>query len=107
MFQPGSTPPTSASSPAPGSASDPLVDDLNSIVTQCQELMKSDQGSPDFLPVLSRLTREAKLSTTVKLRGENARIALEALDEAGFSFTMAKKRPGINPILYRPPAFYG
>ena len=76
MFRPGSTPPTSAPSPVPDSASDPPTGDLDSIATQWKELAESDQGDV----ISSRLSRTKgdRLSLTVKLRDEKAVIALEA-----------------------------
>ena len=104
MSGPGSAPPTSASSPALGSAGDPPADDLDSIASKWKELAKSDQGN--VLPSLLSLTEGGRHSPTVKLRDEKAMVALNFLDKVGFSFTMAKEWPGINPMLCHPPAFY-
>jgi len=40
-----------------------------------------DQQSPDFPPLLSSLTAEVNRSSTTKLHGDDARIALSVMDE--------------------------
>ena len=49
-----------------------------------------DGQSADFLSLLSTLTTGANRSSTTKLRDENARIVLDALDEVDHLPTVAE-----------------
>ena len=68
----------------------PEVFTIDSIALEWQKLASMDRQSLDFLPLLSTLTAGGNQSPTTKLRGENARIALSALDEVGCLSTVAE-----------------
>ena len=91
MAQGGPTPPTSDL----GTTSSAIPHDLpqvlpttDPIASEWQRLASMDRQSPDFLPLLLTLTAGGNQSPTTKLRGENARIVLSALDEVGHKFTV-------------------
>ena len=63
---------------------------IDPIASEWQRLASMDQQSPGFLSLLSTLTTGGNQSPTTKLRGENARIVLSALDEVGHLFTAAE-----------------
>ena len=65
--------------------------DVGPTVSQWQRLASTDRRSPDFLPLFLSLTTEASRSSTTKLRGDDAKITLGALDEVGFQFAMVGK----------------
>ena len=48
-----------------------------------------NQQSPDFLPLLSTLIAGDNRSSTIKLRGDDAKIVLGAIDEVGCPFAVA------------------
>ena len=48
-----------------------------------------DRQSPDFLPLLLSLTRGTDCSSTIKLRGDDAKATLGVLDEVDCSFAVA------------------
>ena len=76
--------------PQPGSISAPdntlgALPDVG-IASQWQRLASTDRRSPDFLPLFLSLTTETNRSSTTKLRGDDAKITLGALDEVGCQF---------------------
>ena len=95
MAQGGPTSPT----PDPGTTSSATLNDspevlyiVDPIASEWQRLASMDRQSPDYLPSLSTLIVGGNQSPTTKLRDENARIALSALDEVGHPFTVATAR---------------
>jgi len=80
--------PVMTSRATPNGPPEALTIDL--IASEWQRLASMDRQSLDFLPLLSTLTVGGNQSPTTKLRGENARIVLSALDEVGHLFTMAE-----------------
>lgn len=74
----------------PGATSSPIFDDpsesllgIDPIASQWRQLSLMDQGSPDFLPLLSCLIAGAGHLSTTELQGEDATITLDALDKVG------------------------
>ena len=86
MSKPDPTPPTHdpgmISSPAP---SHPSEEDMDPITSQWQRLASMERQSPDFLPLLLSLVRGTDRSSTMKLRGDDAKATLGALDEISTS----------------------
>ena len=85
-------PPSDPGTTSPGTPNDspeilPIVDP---IASGWQRLASMDRHSPDFLPLLSILAAKDNQSSTIKLRGEDARIALSALVEVGCPCAAAK-----------------
>lgn len=70
-----------------------VIPSVDPIALKWQQLASTDQQSPDFLPLLSFLTTGDNRSLTTRLRGNDARIALGALDEVGFSPVAVGERP--------------
>ena len=66
--------------PAPDTSPE-VPPDMTPIFLQWQKLTSIGRESPDFLPLLSSLTAEVNRSSTVKLCGDDARIALSVTDE--------------------------
>ena len=58
-----------------------VASNMDPIASQWQRLASMDRRSPDFLPLFSFLTTWANCSSTAKLRGDDAKITLGALDE--------------------------
>lgn len=69
---------------------------MDPIVSQWQRLASMDRASPAFIPLLVSLTTGSNRSSTAKLRGEDAKITLGALDEVGCPFVVARGQPGGN-----------
>ena len=86
MAQGCSTPPTfdpgTTSSTTPNDPPE-VLSTVDPIASEWQRLASMDRQSSDFLPLLSILTAKANQSSTINLRGENARIVLSALVEVG------------------------
>jgi len=80
---PGTTYPATPDDPPEALIMDPIA-------SEWQKLASMDRQSLDFLPLLSTLTAGGNQSPTTKLRGENARIVLNALDEVSFPFTVVE-----------------
>lgn len=64
-----------------------VTPDMNPITSRWQRLALMDRHSPDFLPLLLLLTT-ADRSLTTTLRGDDAKIALGALDEVRCPFAV-------------------
>lgn len=62
-----------------------VLPDTDQIAPKWQLLASIDRESPDFLPLLSSLARTDRYLTT-KLRGDDAKITLCALDEVSYPF---------------------
>jgi len=58
------------------------------IVSQWQHLASMDRQSPDFLPLLSALTAGADRPSTTALRDNGAEIALGAMDDVSYPFSV-------------------
>ena len=63
---------------------------LDPIVSEWQRLTSMGRRSPDFLSLLSTLITSVSQSSTIKLRDENARIVLGALDKVGHPPTVVE-----------------
>ena len=72
---------------------------MDPIVFQWQRLASMNRQAPDFPSLLSSLITGTNRSSTAELRGDDAKITLDSLDQVGFSFVVARKRSGSN--LYR------
>ena len=91
-YDPGSGttyPPSPNDSPEVLSSEDPIV-------SLWQRFASMDRQSPHFLPLLLSLTTGIIRSSTTALRGDDAKIALGALDEVGRPFFEAREWPGGN-----------
>lgn len=86
----------------PGTISSPTsndpseYNDVDPIASQWQQLASMDRQSPDFLPLLSSLIGGTNCSSTIELRGEDAKVTLSALDEVGYPFVVTKEWSGSN-----------
>jgi hypothetical protein len=77
--------PEMVSPPAPNDPPE-VLPDMSPIVSQWQQLASMDRESPDFLPLLSSLTAGVNRSLATMLRGDDARIALGAIDKVSRPF---------------------
>ena len=80
-----------------------LIPSVDPIASKWQQLASTDQQSPDFLPLLSSLTTGANRSLTIRLRGDDAKIALGALDEVSFPPVAVGERSDSNLCCTIPP----
>ena len=91
-------PDTASATYSPGTDSSSLTPDdppeilpiVDPVACQWQQLALADRQSPDFLPLLSLLTTGTNRSSTIALRGDNAKVVLGALDEVSRPFTVIK-----------------
>lgn len=74
-----------------------VISTVDPIASKWQQLASMDRRSPDFPPLLSSLTTGDNRIPTTKLRGDDAKIALGALDEVGFMTVVARERPDSDP----------
>ena len=58
---------------------------MDPIASQWQRLASMDRQSPDFSSLLSSLITGTNRSSTTKLRGDDAKVTLDALDQVGCS----------------------
>jgi len=63
-----------------------VISDTSLIVSRWQRLASMDRQSPDFPPLLSSLTADGNRSSTTGLRGDNARVTLNMIDEVSSAF---------------------
>ena len=70
---------------------DPSEDNVDPIASRWQQLASMDRQSPDFLPLLSSLTGGTNRSSTIELRGEDAKVTLSTLDEVCYPFAVTKE----------------
>jgi len=82
-----------------------VIPSVDPIASKWRILASTDPRSPDFLPLLSSLTAGDNLSLTTRLRDDDAKIALGALDEVGFPPVATGKRPDCNLCRTIPPDF--
>jgi len=99
MAQPGPASPTyDAGTPSPPISDDPpdVHPVIDPITSQWKRLAAMGRESPDFLRLLPSLITGTNRSSTIKLRGDDAAIALGALDEASCSFVVVREYPVSN-----------
>ena len=87
--------PGTKSSPTPDEPPETLPN-MDPAASQWQQLALMDRQSPDFLPLLSLLITGTNRSSTIALRGDDAKIALGALDEVSRPLAVVKEWPGGN-----------
>jgi hypothetical protein len=64
---------------------------MDPIASQWQRLASMKRQSLDFLPLLLSLTIGINRTSTTKLQGNDAKVALDVLDEVGFRFALARR----------------
>ena len=78
-------------SPTPDDPPEVLPDTEDPIVSQWQRLASMDRQSPEFPSLLLSLITGTNRSSTTELRGDDAKIALDSLDQVGCSFAVVKE----------------
>jgi len=84
-----------------------VIPSVDPIASKWQQLASTDQQFPDFLPLLSFLIAGDNRSLTTRLRSNDAKIALGALDEVEFPPIAARERPNNDLRCTIPPDFQG
>ena len=79
--------PHNSETPSPVFSDPPQVlPDMNTIVSQWQQLTSMDRQSTGFLPLLSSLTSGTNKVSTTMLQDDDARVTLGAIDEVNLPF---------------------